>query len=304
MHRKSVVYICSGFVVLIVAVCVYFFIRMPERAAPPPSSAGENKRVIVFKDVKYSGEKKGVVDWELTAKRARKYIDKPTVEMENIEGLYKPKPDDSVTFKGDRGQMDTEAEVGFIENVQVFYKKDYVLKTLRLDFDFQKNLVTSDSPVDLQGKRMSLVGMGLVADTKEQVISVKSDVNGSVETEKGKFRFSSDRFRYEIKSNTYIFDGAVVVKGQDMSMFSDKVFVFSKGDDLERIEAEGKVKLLAKGSIAKSEQAVYYFKDEKVILKKSPSIIKDNVEMRGRQIVYNLTSGTFSVDRPQMRIEQ
>ena len=303
MNRKSVVYICSGFVALIMLVSIYFFARMPERQAPPPPS-GENQRLIVFKDVKYSGEKKGVVDWELRAKTARKHIDKATVEMENIEGLYKPKPDDSVTFKGDRGQMNTEEEVGFVENVQVFYREDYVLKTPRLDFNFQKNLVTSDSPVDLTGKRMSLVGVGLVADTKEQVISVKSDVNGSVETEKGKFRFSSDRFTYVIKSSTYIFDGTVVVKGQDMSMLCDKVFVVSKGDDLERIDAEGRVRLFAKGSVAKSGKAVYYFKDDKVILKKSPSITKDNVEMHGQQIVYNLTSGTFSVDRPQMRIEQ
>lgn len=303
MHRKSVIYICSGFVVCIVLVCAYFFIRMPERVAPPPSS-GENKRVVVFKDVKYSGEKKGVVDWELRAKTARKFIDKPTVEMENIEGVYKPKPDDSVTFKGDRGQMNTEAEIGFVENVEVFYRNDYVLKTSRLDFDFQKSLVTSDSPVDLQGKRMGLTGMGLVADTKEQVISVKSDVTGSVQTEKGKFKFSSDRFTYLVKTNTYIFDGTVVVKGQDMNMLCDKVVVLSKGDDIERIDAEGKVKLLAKGSIAKSERAVYYFKDGKVILKESPVVIKDNVEMHGQQIVYNLTSGTFSVDRPKMRIEQ
>jgi LPS export ABC transporter protein LptC/lipopolysaccharide transport protein LptA len=303
MNRKGVVYICSGFVICIVLLCAYFFIRMPERAAPPPST-GENKRVVVFKDVKYSGEKKGVVDWELRAKTARKFIDKPTVEMENIEGIYKPKPEESVTFKGDRGQMDTEAEVGFIESVEVFYRKDYVLKTPRLDFDFKKSLVISHSPVDLRGKRMSLMGIGLVADTKEQVITVKSDVRGSVETGKGKFKFSSDRFTYVIKSNTYIFDGKVVVKGQDMNMLCDKVFVLSKGDDIERIDAEGKVRLLAKGSIAKSERAVYYLNDERVVLKESPTIIKDNVEMHGRQIVYSLSSGTFSVDRPQMRIKQ
>lgn len=302
MNRKGVLYIFSGVVICIVLATVYFFARMPERVAPLPT--GENKRVVVFKDVKYSGEKKGVVDWELRAKTARKFIDKPTVEMENIEGTYKPNPENSVSFKGDRGQMDTEAEVGFVENVEVFYRKDYVLKTPRLDFDFRKSLVTSSSPVDLQGKKMGLMGVGLVADTKEQVITVKSDVRGSVETEKGKFRFASDRFSYAIKSNTYTFEGKVVVKGRDMNMLCDRVSVLGRGDDIERIDAEGKVRLLAKGSIAKSERAVYYFKDEKVILKESPSVIKDNVEMRGYQIVYNLSSGTFTVDRPQMRIDQ
>jgi LPS export ABC transporter protein LptC/lipopolysaccharide transport protein LptA len=302
MNRKGILLFFSGFVICIVLVCVYFFVRMPERAAPPPP--GENKRVVVFEDVKYSGEKKGVVDWELRAKKARKYIDKPTVEMEVIEGTYKPNPDKSVSFKGDRGQLDTEAEVGFVENVEVFYGNDYVLKTQRLDFDFKKSLVVSNHPVDLKGKRMNLMGQGLSADTKEQIISVKSDVTGSVETEKGKYRFSSDRFTYVVKTNTYIFEGSVMVKGRDMNMFCDKVSVLSKGDDIEMIDASGKVKLLAKGSVAKSEKAVYYFKDEKVILKESPSVTKDNVEMHGHQIVYNLSSGTFTVERPKMRIEQ
>lgn len=302
MNRKGILFFFSGFVICIVLVCAYFFIRMPERAVPLPP--GENKRVVVFQDVKYSGEKKGVVDWELRAKKARKYIDNPTVEMETIEGTYKPNPDSSVSFKGDRGRMNSEAEVGFVENVEVFYRNDYVLKTPRLDFDFKKSLVTSTSTVDVKGKKMSLMGLGLVADTKEQIITVKSDVTGSVETEKGKYRFSSDRFAYAVKTNTYVFEGHVVVKGRDMNMLCDKVSVLSKGDDIEMIDAEGKVRLLAKGSVAKSERAVYYFKDEKVILKESPSVIKNNVEMHGHQIVYNLSSGTFTVERPKMRIEQ
>lgn len=303
MNRKGILLFFSGFVICILLVSIYFFARMPERAVPPPTT-GENKRVVVFEDVKYSGEKKGVVDWELRAKKAKKYIDKPTVEMEIIEGTYKPNPDKQVFFKGDRGQLNTEAEVGFVENVEVFYGNDYVLKTQRLDFDFKKSLVVSDHPVDLKGKRMSLMGQGLSADTKEQMISIKSDVTGSVETEKGKYRFSSNRFTYAVKTNTYIFDGSVVVKGRDMNMFCDRVSVLSKGDDIEMIDAAGKVRLLAKGSVAKSERAVYHFRDEKVILKESPSVIKDNVEMRGQQIVYNLSSGTFTVERPKMRIEQ
>ncbi len=82
----------------------------PEKQAIPV--AQDTKKAIVFKDVKYTGEKRGVVDWELTAKIARKYLDKPLIELENLKGLYKPKPDVAIEFTGTKGSMDTDKEIG------------------------------------------------------------------------------------------------------------------------------------------------------------------------------------------------
>ncbi len=89
-----------------------------------------------------------------------------------------------------------------------------------------------------------------------------------------------------------------------MTLLCDKVYVVSNGDAIEKIEARGKVRLLTKGTIAKSELALYYLKEERVELRQAPKITKDNVEMVGELIVYNMKTGTFSVERPKMRIEQ
>ena len=142
MNRNKIVYIAVAFIVGIIILAGYFFLQKPERATSNVKQEG--KQVIVFKDIKYSGEKKGVVDWEIRAKLMRKYIDKPMVEMEGIKGTYKPKPDTVVTFTGVKGSMDTVKEVGSVQGVEVFYKGEYVIKSPSMEFDFQKSLAYHD----------------------------------------------------------------------------------------------------------------------------------------------------------------
>jgi lipopolysaccharide transport protein LptA len=89
-----------------------------------------------------------------------------------------------------------------------------------------------------------------------------------------------------------------------MNMLCDTVSITSKGDTVDKIDARGKVRLTSKGTLAKSERAVYSFKDDKVTLEDSPSIIRDKVEMQGQVIVYSLSTGKFSAEGPKVRIER
>jgi len=300
--RTAVVYVAFAFVAGIVLLAGYFFVNKPKSVASDRAEQG--KKVIIFRDVKYSGEKKGVVDWEIRAKLMRKYIDTTMVEMEGIHGEYKPKPDTVVTFTGEKGEMDTAKEVGSVQQVEIFYKGEYVIKSPSMEFNFQKSLAYTASPVDVQGKKFTMVGKGLSADTAEQVITVQKDVSGAIQEEKGKYKFSADKFTYLLKDGTYIFEGNVVVRGERMDMFCDKVRVLSSHDEMEKIDAESRVVIITKGTIAKSQRAVYYLKEDRVVLTDGPEIIRDNLAMKGGIITYNLTTDKFSVDQPKMRIEQ
>lgn len=300
--RELIVYIALGFIGASILLALYFFIRKPEKITSPILEKG--KRVIVFKDVKYSGEKRGVIDWEIRAKTARKFIDKPVIELDEIEGQYKPKANVTVFFKGTKGMMDTEEEKGNVENVDILYKDEYRLQSRFMEFDFKKGITFTSAPVDIKGSKLTLRGVGLTANTKEKTVRLEKDVTGSVETDKGKFKFESDKFTYILKDNIYILDGKVIMKGEDMNLLCDKLYLFSKDNNLERIDAKGKVRLISKGTIAKSEKAVYNFKEDRVVLTEAPRILKDNVEMEGESIVYTLSNGRFSINRPKMRVEK
>jgi lipopolysaccharide transport protein LptA/LPS export ABC transporter protein LptC len=301
MNRQRVVYIAIAFIVGIIFLSGYFFLQKPERATSNVKEEG--KRVIVFKDIKYSGEKKGVIDWEIRADIMRKFIDSTMVEMEGIKGLYKPKPDTTVTFTGRKGSMDTAREVGSVQGVEVFYKGEYVIRSPSMEFDFQKSLAYTKAPVDVEGKKFAMKGIGLNANTKDQIITVEKDVSGNIQEEKGKYAFTADRFTYLLRDNTYIFEGNVVVKGEKMDMYCDRVQVLSQQDDIEKIDAAGNVKIVSRGTIAKSERAVYYLREDKVVLTDHPRITRDKVDMVGDTIVYDLTSDKFSVQEPKMKIE-
>lgn len=301
-NRQVTVYIALGFIISTLLLAFYFFVKKPAKTLITKSV--DEKRVIIFKDVKYSGEKRGLVDWEIKTSIARKFMDKPIVDMEDIDGQYKPKPDVTVYFKGKKGVINTDEEKGTVEQVSIDYKKEYILQSSYMDFDFKNGITTTKAPIDIKGSKLTLKGTGLIAKTAEETVRIQKDIKGFVETERGRFRFEADSFLYILKENQYILDGRVIMKGETLNMFCNKLSIKSRESELERVEATGKVRLISQGTIAKGEKAVYYFKDDVITLTESPRIVRDNVEMEGNSITYNLKKGKFSIDKPKMRIER
>ncbi|HBE44496.1 MAG TPA: hypothetical protein DDW17_03335, partial [Deltaproteobacteria bacterium] len=252
---------------------------------------------------KYSGEKKGTIDWEIRAKVARKSIDKPIVEMERIEGQYKPQEKGIVFFTGTRGIINTEEEKGAVENVHIMYN-EYELATRVMNFNFKEGVTSTSAPVDIKGTKFVLRGLGLIAKTAEQTIHIERDVAGFIETEKGKYRFQSDTFTYLIKDNVYILEGKVIMKNEDMNLLCEKLYLYMKDDNIDKIDAMEKVRLISKGDIAESEKAVYNFNEDKITFTDSPKVYKDNITLEGEPIIYNLTNKKFSVEKPKVRVEK
>jgi LPS export ABC transporter protein LptC len=279
--RTTVIYIASGFVVASLVFAGYLFFKKPDKIAPPPLE--EAKSAIVFKDVKYSGEKKGVIDWEIRGKSGKKYIDKPIVEMEEIDGEYKPKPGTLIKFKGSKGVMNTEQETGTVEDVSITHNDDYTLTTKYLNFDFQKGLTTTNAPLTIEGSRLTLMGVGLLSNTKEETIKIVKDVTGFIQTKNGKYRFAADSFIYYMKDNKYLLAGNAMMSGEDLKITSDQLSIYTDGEEIEKVDARGKVRMYSKGSIAKNEQSVYHFKDSKIASTAPPKAEKNSSGIAGKE---------------------
>ena len=300
--RATVIYIASGFVAASLVFAGYFFFKKPDKIAPPPIE--EAKSAIVFKDVKYSGEKKGVIDWEIRGKSGKKYIDKPIVEMEEIDGEYKPKPGTLIKFKGSKGVMNTEQETGTVEDVSITYNDDYTLTTKYLNFDFQKGLTTTNAPLTIEGSRLTLMGVGLLSNTKEETIKIVRNVTGFVETKKGKYRFAADTFVYYMKDNRYLLDGNAMMSGEDMKVTCSRLYIYTDGEEIEKIDARGKVRMYSKGSVAKNEQAVYHFKDNKAAQDEPSKKGKEQKGVAGKANPIKPAGGKPVVEKSKTRSEQ
>jgi LPS export ABC transporter protein LptC len=300
--RTTIVYVASGFVAASLIFAGYFLFKKPEKIALPPLEEG--KSAIVFTDVKYSGEKKGIIDWEIRAKTGKKYLDKPIVEMEHMEGEYKPKAGTLVRFKGSKGLMNTELETGTVENVRIIHNDDYTLTTKYLDFDFQKGLTTTNAPVTIEGSQLTLMGTGLVANTKEETIKIVKNVTGFVEAKKGKYRFAADTFVYYMKDNRYLLDGNAMMSGEDMQVTCSRLFIYTDGQDIEKIDARGNVRMSSKGSVAKSEQAVYHFKDSKAASTEPSKVERNRIGSAGKANSIKPAGGKKIVKQPRTRQEK
>ena len=171
-----------------------------------------------------------------------------------------------------------------------------------MDFDFKNGLTTTKDAVDINGKQIHMKGVGFCQHERETV-RILSDVAGYHHNEKDKIHFQSDSLLYYFQMSTYVLEGRVVMKGKDMHLVCDKLHVYSKENEMERVDAIGNVRLVSKGTLAKSEKAVYHFKDEVVTMTGSPNVTKDKVRMDGESIGYNLNEGKFSVHKPKMRME-
>jgi LPS export ABC transporter protein LptC len=294
-NRKIVIYIFICCIILSLTFALYFFVRKPDKIVPPV--VNEEQKVIVFKEVKYSGEKKGVIDWEIRAKIARKYIDKPLIELETLTGLYKPKDGVVVQFKGTKGSMDTDKESGSVENVDVLYKNEYTLKSAYMDFDFKNGTTVTKAPVNITGSKLTMNGVGLTANTRQETVKLERDVSGVMETGEKKYNFQADTLTYYFKDDFYILQGKVIFKGEEMSLLCGKLLIYSSGQELERVEAYDKVNIISKGTVAKNEKAVYHFNKGKMVFTNSPRVSKDDGKMKGESSTGNRNT---SVNKPKI----
>jgi lipopolysaccharide export system protein LptA len=221
-----------------------------------------------------------------------------------MDGEYKPKEGTIVRFTGSKGSMNTEQETGTVENVRIIHNGDYTLTTKYMDFDFQKSLTTTSAPVTIEGRRLTLMGVGLISNTKEETIKIVKNVTGFVETKKGKYRFAADTFIYYMKDNRYLLDGNAMMSGEDMKVTCSRLYIYTDGEEIEKIDARGKVRMYSKGSVAKNEQAVYHFKDNKVASTEPSKSEKNRSGAAGKANPIKPAGGKAVVEKPKTSVDR
>jgi lipopolysaccharide export system protein LptA len=148
------------------------------------------------------------------------------------------------------------------------------------------------------------MGVGLIANTKEETIKIAKNVTGFVEAKQGKYRFAADTFTYYMKENRYLLDGNAMMSGEDMKVTCSTLYIYTDGDEIEKIDARGKVRMYAKGSVAKNEQAVYHFKDNKVASTEPSKAEKNRGGVAGKANPIKPTGGKAVVGKPKTSMDR
>ncbi len=102
-------------------------------------------------------------------------------------------------------------------------------------------------------------------------------------------RVHSDRMEVDERENVVIFLGNVDVKKDDLRIKCDKLVVYYENvngkREVVKLEAEGRVKIEKEKWRAESERAVYYKKEDKLVLEGNPRVWHNEDEIRGAVVI-------------------
>ncbi len=110
---------------------------------------------------------------------------------------------------------------------------------------------------------------------------------------------TSDRLVIDEKKSIIVFEGRVVVNRDDVTIMGDKLSIYGKpgeaiksdkpiGEQIDRIEIEGNVKIVQGDRVALSNKAIYYVSSQKILLTGNPVVSQGQDRLSGQMITIYL----------------
>lgn len=125
---------------------------------------------------------------------------------------------------------------------------------------------------------------------------------------------ASDRMEVMQKERMILFEGHVTIQQDDLSVTAQRMRIYGvaggkeKGKEkdkdsqsammekIDRIEAEGNVRISQRDKLATSEKAVWYHQERKIVLMGSPSVAQGKDKVQGRLITMYIDQGKSVVE--------
>jgi lipopolysaccharide export system protein LptA len=123
---------------------------------------------------------------------------------------------------------------------------------------------------------------------------------------------ASDRMEVKQTERTILFEGHVVIQQEDLTITGKRMVVHAAGGNkgqekgkepdtsmmqqIDRIEIEGDVRISQREKIATSDKAVYYHREQKIVLIGNPLVSQGEDRVQGRLITLYLADGRSVVE--------
>ncbi|HJV65065.1 MAG TPA: lipopolysaccharide transport periplasmic protein LptA [Geomonas sp.] len=119
-------------------------------------------------------------------------------------------------------------------------------------------------------------------------------------------KVKSDTLHTDNQQKTAVFEGKVVARQGDMTLYADRVVVSSSGNgkELSKVEAFGNVRILQGNREATGAHAVYEPKEARIVLDGSPKVVQGEDVVTGKVITYYVNEQRSVVTSgPKQRVE-
>lgn len=122
---------------------------------------------------------------------------------------------------------------------------------------------------------------------------------------KGPVVITSRTLTADNKAHTALFEGAVVARSDNMTLYSDRMLVYyTESGKITKIDAEGNIRLIKGERVITSNSATYLAEDEKVIFTGQPRAMEGNSFVTGTRMTYLLREDRSIVENSKVIIKK
>ncbi len=238
----------------------------------------------------------GKKNWEISGKSADVFEQK--VELKEVVGkLYGEQEDIMLTAQ--KGDFDkTKGNIHLEENVVITTTEGAKLTTQTLDWDRDQQRVSTKDVVNIQRDNMIAEALGAFGQPDLKKLNLEKDVLVQINTSQVESQEIGEEDRVTItcdgplevdyEKNIAIFYNNVKVDQKDTQIYSDRMDVYfvmrddsldtqgtaqMAGNQIEKIVAQGNVKIRRGENVSYSNEAVYDARQKKIVLTGRPKLV-------------------------------
>lgn len=122
---------------------------------------------------------------------------------------------------------------------------------------------------------------------------------------KGPITITSSKLTADNKAHTALFEGSVVARTESMTLYSDRMLVFSSEEGkITKIEAAGHVKLIKGERVITSDEAIYFADEDKAVFTGQPKAVEGNNMVTGTKMIYLMKEDRSLVENSRVFMEK
>jgi LPS export ABC transporter protein LptC len=178
---KLIILISMGVVLSIVSGYLLFGGRGDDEEITPEVKKDANTAAdLTLEDIHYVETKGKRKEWELKAKSGQHFREADFTTLEDLAVTFYTEDGRIITMKGKKGSMKEKKEIKVWGDVVITSSDGYRVTTNSLRYERDKQQITTEDPVMLDGKGVQVKGVGLVADLKTKKISILRKVQTEI----------------------------------------------------------------------------------------------------------------------------
>ena len=217
----------------------------------------------------------GDKEWEVKGEEA--VVSDKYVEINDMNAKYFNK-DDIIDIKADRAKLNKKNMDAYLnKNVYIKSEKGIEIGTDALNWEQSKNRVSTDTTVEVKKENSFKVkAKGVDADTKLNNVRFKKEVKVDLFSKDNVININCDGpLEIDYREGKAVFNNNVVVDNVQGKMIANKATVYfdAKNSQVEKVVAEGDVKVVRDDNVTFAEKAVYSQKEQKIILEGRPRLV-------------------------------